>query len=72
MTFLKVFTYTCMLMYQVKPWIKTSLAPGSGVVTKYLLKRYTFSSILLHFRCLICHENDAIFFLSSLVACKNT
>ncbi|KAE8730026.1 Aconitate hydratase 3 [Hibiscus syriacus] len=23
---------------QVKPWIKTSLAPGSGVVTKYLLK----------------------------------
>ncbi|KAL5540014.1 hypothetical protein UlMin_043969, partial [Ulmus minor] len=22
----------------VKPWIKTSLAPGSGVVTKYLLK----------------------------------
>ncbi|KAK6919364.1 Aconitase A/isopropylmalate dehydratase small subunit, swivel domain [Dillenia turbinata] len=23
---------------QVKPWIKTSLAPGSGVVTKYLLQ----------------------------------
>ncbi|KAH1222456.1 Aconitate hydratase, cytoplasmic [Glycine max] len=23
---------------QVKPWVKTSLAPGSGVVTKYLLK----------------------------------
>ncbi|KAJ7953173.1 Aconitate hydratase [Quillaja saponaria] len=23
---------------EVKPWIKTSLAPGSGVVTKYLLK----------------------------------
>lgn len=26
--------------HQVKPWIKTSLAPGSGAVTKYLLKRY--------------------------------
>ncbi|PWA45886.1 histidine kinase-like ATPase, C-terminal domain-containing protein [Artemisia annua] len=24
---------------KVKPWIKTSLAPGYGVVTKYLLKR---------------------------------
>jgi aconitase A len=24
----------------VKPWIKTSLAPGSGVVTKYMEKRY--------------------------------
>lgn len=23
---------------QVKPWVKTSLAPGSGVVTKYLLQ----------------------------------
>ncbi|KNA06863.1 hypothetical protein SOVF_177160 [Spinacia oleracea] len=23
---------------EVKPWVKTSLAPGSGVVTKYLLK----------------------------------
>ncbi|RWW81811.1 hypothetical protein BHE74_00009762 [Ensete ventricosum] len=30
----------CELGLQVKPWIKTSLAPGSGVVTKYLLKRY--------------------------------
>nr|VDD35843.1 unnamed protein product [Brassica oleracea] len=28
----------CDLGLQVKPWIKTSLAPGSGVVTKYLLK----------------------------------
>lgn len=28
------------LMCQVKPWIKTSLAPGSGVVKKYLEKRY--------------------------------
>ncbi|XXG69113.1 hypothetical protein AAC387_Pa06g2057 [Persea americana] len=28
----------CQLGLQVKPWIKTSLAPGSGVVTKYLLK----------------------------------
>nr|CAD1832083.1 unnamed protein product [Ananas comosus var. bracteatus] len=28
----------CELGLQVKPWIKTSLAPGSGVVTKYLLK----------------------------------
>jgi aconitate hydratase len=25
--------------HQVMPWIKTSLAPGSGVVTKYLHKR---------------------------------
>ncbi len=25
---------------QVKPWIKTSLAPGSGAVTLYLEKRY--------------------------------
>uniref|UniRef100_A0A453Q3R3 aconitate hydratase n=1 Tax=Aegilops tauschii subsp. strangulata TaxID=200361 RepID=A0A453Q3R3_AEGTS len=24
--------------FKVKPWVKTSLAPGSGVVTKYLLK----------------------------------
>ncbi|KAA3462777.1 Aconitate hydratase, cytoplasmic [Gossypium australe] len=30
----------CELGLQVKPWIKTSLAPGSGVVTKYLLQRY--------------------------------
>ncbi|KAG0448832.1 hypothetical protein HPP92_027631 [Vanilla planifolia] len=29
----------CELGLEVKPWIKTSLAPGSGVVTKYLLKR---------------------------------
>ncbi|PIA57873.1 hypothetical protein AQUCO_00500057v1 [Aquilegia coerulea] len=28
----------CDLGLQVKPWIKTSLAPGSGVVTKYLLQ----------------------------------
>lgn len=29
-----------MIIEQVKPWVKTSLAPGSGVVTKYLLQRY--------------------------------
>ncbi|KAJ6680445.1 ACONITATE HYDRATASE [Salix purpurea] len=28
----------CELGLKVKPWIKTSLAPGSGVVTKYLQK----------------------------------
>ncbi|KAG6603885.1 Aconitate hydratase 1, partial [Cucurbita argyrosperma subsp. sororia] len=28
----------CDLGLEVKPWIKTSLAPGSGVVTKYLAK----------------------------------
>ncbi|XP_039044375.1 aconitate hydratase, cytoplasmic-like isoform X1 [Hibiscus syriacus] len=28
----------CALGLEVKPWIKTSLAPGSGVVTKYLHK----------------------------------
>ncbi|KAI3415139.1 Protein kinase domain-containing protein [Psidium guajava] len=28
----------CELGLEVKPWIKTSLAPGSGVVTKYLQK----------------------------------
>ncbi|KAK3184365.1 hypothetical protein Dsin_031651 [Dipteronia sinensis] len=28
----------CEFGIQVKPWIKTSLAPGSGVVTKYLLQ----------------------------------
>uniref|UniRef100_A0A453Q3S6 Aconitate hydratase n=1 Tax=Aegilops tauschii subsp. strangulata TaxID=200361 RepID=A0A453Q3S6_AEGTS len=28
----------CELGLEVKPWVKTSLAPGSGVVTKYLLK----------------------------------
>ncbi|KAI8008592.1 hypothetical protein LOK49_LG07G02577 [Camellia lanceoleosa] len=28
----------CELGLQVKPWVKTSLAPGSGIVTKYLLK----------------------------------
>ncbi|KAJ0103108.1 hypothetical protein Patl1_04180 [Pistacia atlantica] len=27
----------CELGLEVKPWVKTSLAPGSGVVTKYLL-----------------------------------
>ncbi|PVH48043.1 hypothetical protein PAHAL_4G226200 [Panicum hallii] len=27
----------CELGLEVKPWIKTSLAPGSGVVTKYLI-----------------------------------
>ncbi|GFZ12524.1 aconitase 3 [Actinidia rufa] len=26
------------MLGQVKPWVKTSLAPGSGVVTKYLLQ----------------------------------
>jgi aconitase A len=26
-------------LFQVKPWVKTSLAPGSGVVTKYLIQR---------------------------------
>lgn len=30
------------VLFQVKPWVKTSLAPGSGVVTKYLLKRYHY------------------------------
>nr|GEW48982.1 aconitate hydratase, cytoplasmic-like [Tanacetum cinerariifolium] len=30
----------CELGLKVKPWIKTSLAPGSGVVTEYLLQRY--------------------------------
>ncbi|GKV45111.1 hypothetical protein SLEP1_g52232 [Rubroshorea leprosula] len=28
----------CELGLEVKPWVKTSLAPGSGVVTKYLQK----------------------------------
>ncbi|KAH7862097.1 hypothetical protein Vadar_034740 [Vaccinium darrowii] len=28
----------CELGLEIKPWIKTSLAPGSGVVTKYLLQ----------------------------------
>ncbi|KAG2582114.1 putative aconitate hydratase, cytoplasmic [Panicum virgatum] len=28
----------CELGLEVKPWVKTSLAPGSGVVTKYLLQ----------------------------------
>ncbi|XP_042520734.1 aconitate hydratase, cytoplasmic-like isoform X2 [Macadamia integrifolia] len=28
----------CELSLEVKPWIKTSLAPGSGVVTKYLVQ----------------------------------
>nr|CAB3480238.1 unnamed protein product [Digitaria exilis] len=28
----------CELGIEVKPWVKTSLAPGSGVVTKYLLQ----------------------------------
>ncbi|MCD7470303.1 hypothetical protein HAX54_010037 [Datura stramonium] len=28
----------CELGFEVKPWIKTSLAPGSGAVTKYLHK----------------------------------
>lgn len=32
-----------MIIEQVKPWVKTSLAPGSGVVTKYLLQRYKLS-----------------------------
>lgn len=37
------------LLYQVKPWIKTSLAPGSRVVTKYLIQRfaiYTYSFVI--------------------------
>lgn len=34
-----------MLNDQVKPWVKTSLAPGSGVVTKYLLQRYLLVSV---------------------------
>ncbi|TYI85253.1 hypothetical protein E1A91_D05G427800v1, partial [Gossypium mustelinum] len=34
---------------EVKPWIKTSLAPGSGVVTKYLLQSYG---------CTTCIENS--------------
>lgn len=35
---------TCVVVHQVKPWIKTSLAPGSGVVTKYLFQRYAARS----------------------------
>ncbi|CAN7048702.1 unnamed protein product [Brassica rapa subsp. trilocularis] len=41
----------CDLGLLVKPWIKTSLAPGLGVVTKYFLKRYVvvFSSFFVGF-----------------------
>lgn len=30
-------------LYQIRPWIKTNLAPGSGAVTKYLLQRYSIN-----------------------------
>jgi aconitate hydratase len=36
---------SCAHLLQVKPWIKTSLAPGSGVVTKYLNKRSVISNV---------------------------
>lgn len=45
-TYVSESTINCLCMpneehhQQVKPWIKTSLAPGSGVVTKYLQNRY--------------------------------
>jgi hypothetical protein len=35
-----IVTVDVFTVFQVKPWVKTSLAPGSGVVTKYLLQRY--------------------------------
>ncbi|KAJ0024447.1 hypothetical protein Pint_07245 [Pistacia integerrima] len=35
----------CELGLEVKPWVKASLAPGSGVVTKYLLHRFVFESL---------------------------
>lgn len=66
--------------YQVKPWIKTSLGPGSGVVTKYLLQRYkmtfgfhlfilnwSFGIILLVLKCF-----NLYLVLVSVVACKST
>ena len=37
--FLQVAKKAADLGLQVKPWVKTSLAPGSGVVTKYLTQR---------------------------------
>lgn len=40
-----------MIIEQVKPWVKTSLAPGSGVVTKYLLQRYKFEPLNYELNC---------------------
>jgi aconitate hydratase len=34
------------IFYQVKPWIKTSLAPGSRVVTKYFIQRFLIHRLI--------------------------
>lgn len=39
--FLHILLISFLVDIQIKPWVKTSLAPGSGVVTKYLLQRYS-------------------------------
>lgn len=37
------------ILYQVKPWIKTSLAPGSRVVTEYLIQRFSIYLLICLF-----------------------
>jgi aconitate hydratase len=34
------------ILYQVKPWIKTSLAPGSRVVTEYFIQRFLIHQLI--------------------------
>uniref|UniRef100_A0A6N2MLB5 Aconitase/3-isopropylmalate dehydratase large subunit alpha/beta/alpha domain-containing protein n=1 Tax=Salix viminalis TaxID=40686 RepID=A0A6N2MLB5_SALVM len=50
----------CELELEVKPWIKTSLAPGSGVVTKYLeksgLQKYLIT--IVGYGCTTCIRNS--------------
>lgn len=61
---------TCVVVHQVKPWIKTSLAPGSGVVTKYLFQRYAARSYFT-IR-LFCMTVWFMIVVVSLVACNTT
>lgn len=50
LTIISIILICCfhVILYQVKRWIKTSLAPGSRVVTEYLIQRfsiYTYSFV---------------------------
>ncbi|KAK3037129.1 hypothetical protein RJ639_031016 [Escallonia herrerae] len=57
----------CDLGLEVKPWIKTSLGPGSGVVTKYLDKRYNLGIITA-----LCHWLAEVFKAVRLSSCQLT
>ena len=59
-----MFPFSTCSLYKVKQWIKTSLAPGSRVVTEYLLQRF---AICLCF----CHKLHIYLYISTCHAHSN-